>query len=190
MSEIKESKYFTIGNLTLSYEELTKLPDQVVSDITIPLPTSFKIYQGKKFIRFYGCTLSYLVNNWYIEADQQQEEIYNPVHTTIHSNMVSTSNSEGKYDDSHVTFNILYPPANLNKYNDYVGTINNFLNQKMFEIPEEMNELKFYFLDQYGQKQNILIIYHADGMYENVFQKVFFHSFQCLFKLEMELIKA
>jgi hypothetical protein len=160
MSEIKESKYFTVGNLTLSYEDLLNLPNQIISDITIPLSPSFRDYEGKKYVKFYGCSLSYLVNNWDAESNQQHEEIYNPVHTTIHSNIVNLVNSEGKYDDSHVKFNTLHSPSNLNKYNDYIGTINNFLNQKIFEISDEMNELKFYFLDQYGQKQNILIIYH------------------------------
>jgi hypothetical protein len=184
-------KYFIVGNATFTFEELFNLDDQTVTDIVVSLPESFKNYKGKKYIKFYGCTVAFLVHD---TSSEQIEQTYTPLHTTLHSNITNMTNTEGYLDRKSIVFNEEHPSLHLNDYTDYVSTTNNYLNQKIYCIPDTVTELKFYFLDQYGRKIKILNIEHSivendDGSTASVVETKVFKSFQTLYKIEMELIK-
>jgi hypothetical protein len=202
LSNIKDSRYFIIGNLTFTFNDLLLLPTQCINSIKVILPDHFRFYQGKKYIKFYGCTLSYLTHN-IDENDEVSENMFNPIHVTLHSNIVNSTNTDGKTNKESVLIFTSLPPQHINNYSNYVSTTNNYLNQKIFEIDDSMMELEFYFTDQYGERVNTLVIEHEyeqvfdgegnakkDEKGNNVYEETKFYSFQCLYKIEMELIKC
>jgi hypothetical protein len=191
------SKYFVLSNNTYSLADIKDLWINKKSydaqhyydqkDIKVKLPDDFINYKGNKYIKFYGCTL----HNYIIHLDDsstywnlKSEETIQPIHTTLHSNLVNMSNTLSIVDNKviYVDNDPLYNYVNTN--NDYLSTTNNYLNQKIFKIPDDFRELRFYFVNHFGdqvyivKKYKIDLVSPQDGIFE-----------QCLYKIEMELIK-
>jgi hypothetical protein len=199
MTKQPQSNYFVVGNITLTKNEIRNLPNQSISEIEVDFPYLFKRNMTDRYIRFIGCSLSYIQYNG-IESTMNEEMVYNPIHTTLHSNIVDNNTTESAIDKSKLVvfeneelgkvlydnnnYKFIQKPTHINEYTDYILTVNNFFNQKIFKIPQTIDKLKFYFIDEQGEKVNILQIQHyLDD--ENIPQIYFF---QALFKIEMELI--
>jgi hypothetical protein len=137
------------------------------------------------------------------------ELVYNPLHTTLHSNIVSNDNTESKIDKSQLIIDPTKPRlTHINEYSDYILTVNNFFNQKIYKITQNVNDLEFHFIDENGEKVNILQVHHytkdeANPEYiiwlnteeelrgdepEPTVQTPYFFFFQALYNIEMELI--
>jgi hypothetical protein len=171
------STYFIVGNLTITKDEILNLPDQKIHDIEIDYPLLFKNHTHQKFIKFIGCSLQYMTYDGPLE--DFTETVYNPLHTTLHSNIVNTDNTESavdksklvvyedydyklNYNDLNVFNKQFSKPTHINEYTDYILTVNNFFNQKVYKITPYMNKLKFYFIDENGEKVKILQIQRYD----------------------------
>jgi hypothetical protein len=150
MLNLIKNKYFVVGNLTFTAEDLQKLPDQENLDIQIQIPQEFRCHKGKKFIMFYGCTLTYSIH--YKSGDEQvlTESTYTPQHATVHSNLPNLINTKAEIDMSRIQLHPENPPTHLNRYHDYVSTANNCMLQKLYEVPAGMvDQLRFHFIDKY-----------------------------------------
>jgi hypothetical protein len=217
------SSYFIIGNLTFTRDEIIMLPSQYIENIEIDFPYMFKKHSGQKFVKFIGCSLQYMTYNGPIQ--NFTEAVYNPLHTTLHSNIVNTDNTESAVDKSQLVvyedydyilkyndpnyFNKVYTkPSHINEYTDYILTVNNFFNQKVYKIPQQTSKLKFHFIDENGERVKILQIQkylieeenpeYTTWLSKNVnergdqpvktIQIPYIYYFQALYNIEMELI--
>jgi hypothetical protein len=183
------NKYFIVGNVNYSLQEILEIftTDNEITknDIKVVIPDSFKSYTGRKYIKVYGCTL----HNHYIEYDVTNQKLLNdvisvPSHTNLHSNLANMNNTQAiasqKIDkDGNINY--------VHEYMDYVVTTNNFLNQKIYEVPDTMTEIDFYFTDHYGFKVPIFNKMDISGSSSNT--KVFVLNLS-LYKIEMEMIKG
>jgi hypothetical protein len=203
------TNYFIIGNLTFTKDEIKSLPDQYIYNIEVDFPTLFKRHPGEKFVKFVGCSLQYMSYNG--PEEYFEETVYNPLHTTLHSNLVTNENTESKIDMLQLKTDPTKPKlAHINEYTDYILTVNNFFNQKVFKISNQINKLKFHFIDENGEKVKILQIYHYDDEQDNPEYATWLsedintrgekpdekinvpciYYFQALYNIEMELIKG
>jgi hypothetical protein len=179
-----------------------------VIDIKVNLQLEFKSYQEKKYIKFYGSTLTYAVHYKKSKDVAFTIQIYTPLHITFHSNEVNMVNTKSEVDTESIKLNPNNPPTNLNRYSYYVSTSNNYLKQKIFQISNELlnDGFYFYFINRYGKKVNILksehgevnkldgngnvipiINYYTKNITGNVKDETFY-LFQTLYKIEIELI--
>jgi hypothetical protein len=205
-----DSNYFVVGNLTFNKDELKNLPNQEITEIEIEFPTSFKYHRPNRFIKVLGCSLTYLAYDG--AEDSIKELVYNPLHTTLHSNIINPINTDSAIDKTQLLLDSTKdPPSHINDYTQYLLTVNNYFTQKMFKIPDFISKLKFHFIDEQGEKVKILSINHYEGDIQNpqylwyledpdkfstfvneppTIKAPFIHIFQALFKIEMELIKG
>jgi hypothetical protein len=198
MFNLTGKKYFLVGNCTFAPDDLVKLPNQDVDFIKVNLPIGFKQATGKKYIKLYGCTLTYAAHFRNSVFEELQEQTYTPMHTTFHSNMTNMTNTRSDINIDQFQLDPENPPTHLDRYTDYVSTTNNYMMQKSFEISNEVanNEIHFYFIDQYGQRVKILKIDREEyndidpntGVDKGIDERFF--SFQALYKIEMELISS
>jgi hypothetical protein len=187
------SSYFILGNLTLTKDEISNLPNQSFNEIEVEFPILFKKHLGIRYVKFNGCSLQYMR---YDGPEEDFEElVYNPLHTTLHSNIVNNDNTESAVDKSKLIVDPTKPiPSHINEFSDYVLTVNNYFNQKLYKIPVDMNKLKFYFIDENGEKVNVLRVYHYLHEETNpedpsqTIQVPYLFYFQALYNIEMELI--
>jgi hypothetical protein len=216
-----QSSYFVVGNLTFTKDEIKKLPTQVINEIEVEFPYIFRRHTGDRYIKFIGCSLSYIQYNG-SEKSMDNEMVYNPIHTTLHSNIVDNNTTESVIDKSKLVVyesdelgKILFDnndhkfiekPSHINEYTDYILTVNNFFNQKIYKIPQTIDKLKFYFVDEQGERVNVLQINHylsnevsqdyidwynkpdEEKGDEPAIYESNLYFFQALFKIEMELI--
>jgi hypothetical protein len=192
------NKYFLVGNCTFTPDDLVKLPNQDVDFIKINLLIGFKQAQGNKYIKLYGCTLTYAARYTNSKNEELSEQIYIPMYTTFHSNITNMTNTRSDIEIDQIQLHLDNPPTHLNRYTDYLSTTNNYMMQKAFEIINKAchNEIHFYFIDQYGQRVKILKIdreeyddIHPNTSLNRGIDERFF-SFQSLYKIEMELISS
>jgi hypothetical protein len=185
---------FIVGNLTFTFEDLQKLPAQVIDEIKIEIPTFFKNNnRGRKFIRFFGCSLTFLENVLDTTTGEVTTSTYNPLHTTVHSNLANLNNTTAaidlniKVNDKYSVQDFLNS-SHTNFYSDYVSTANNYLNPKIYEIYTHTDNIIFKFINEYGKRQKVFEIKRAvlNPSYSSVDSLIY--SFQCLYKIEMELI--
>jgi hypothetical protein len=132
----------------------------------------------------------------------ESDVIFNPIHVTLHSD-ITYSHTNGSIDKTSITYNPDAPPSQLNTYDDYLGTINNYVYQKVYVLPPDKQEINFWFYDTNGRKYSIIQInrYEVDqeelakineeleqaGLSPLEIQSTFYCE-QTLYKIECELI--
>jgi hypothetical protein len=89
-----DNKYFFIENVSVSLDDMSKLPDQSVDHVTVQLPDTFREYQKKKYIGIHNCTADLIKN----------ETNITPKHTYLHCNLANPSNTIGVVDYSLFTY--------------------------------------------------------------------------------------
>jgi hypothetical protein len=171
------SKYFIVGNQTFTEDELRALPNQVVKDINVVLPEWFvSVRTEKKFTKFYGATITSLLYTT-DETGKETIMIENPLHVTLHCDLARHS-TNGYVDKKYIQINPNHTPSPVNCNEDYLGTINNYQYQKIYEILPNTHEINFYFTSPYGKKVSIIEVNNTDS----------FNCLQTLYKIELELI--
>jgi hypothetical protein len=179
---------FIVGNPTFTIEDLQKLPSQVVNEISIEMPGDFVTSRGRKYIKIFGCSLTLMEHVVDTATNQINVQIFNPLHTTLHSNIVNMTNTYAvinkniKFESDDI--NNIVKLSSVNHYNTYISTTNNFLNPKIYELVTNNQFITFKFIDQYGNNLNLLEIVRDENN-----NNKFISSFQCLYKIEMQLLK-
>jgi hypothetical protein len=85
-----DNKYFFVGNVSVSLDDFSKLPDQTVDRVSVELPDILKHYQKKKFITVYNCTAEVIKNGSNVT----------PKNICLHCNLANPSNTSGVVDYS------------------------------------------------------------------------------------------
>jgi hypothetical protein len=125
------------------------------------------------------------------------ESTFTPQHAAVHSNLPNLINTKAEINMSRIQLHPENPPTHLNRYHDYVSTANNYMLQKLYEVPAGIvDQLRFHFIDQYRQKVKVLQIKRGvvqqavpdDEGNSQIVDVDTFWSFQSLYKIEMELI--
>jgi hypothetical protein len=184
MFNLTGKKYFLVGNCTFTPDDLVNLLNQDIDYIKVNLPIGFKQATGKKYIKLYGCTLTYAAHFRNARDEELQEQTYTPMYTTFHSNMTNMTNTRSDINIDQIQLDPDNPPHIL------IDILIMYLH-----LITKCN-IHFYFIDQYGQRVKILkidrekydVIAEDSGIVRSREERFF--SFQALYKIEMELISS
>jgi hypothetical protein len=79
MFNLTGKKHFLVGNCIFTPDDLVKISNQDIDFIKVNLPIGFKQVTGKKYIKLYGCTLTYAVDYRNARDEELSEQTYTPM---------------------------------------------------------------------------------------------------------------